>query len=120
MQKKILIIDDDADIRDLLNLQLRRHGFETAFAGDAISALSVARSENPDLILLDLGLPGGEGFTVMERLKAIASLGWIPVIVVSARADAATRRRADTMGVRAYIEKPIDTEKLLEAINAAV
>jgi DNA-binding response OmpR family regulator len=119
-QKKILIVDDDADIRELLNVHLRRNGFDTAFAGDAISALSVARSESPDVILLDLGLPGGEGFTVMERLKAIASLGWIPVIVVSARTDDATRQRADTLGARAYIPKPIDTEKLLEAINAAV
>ena len=115
--KKILIVDDDADIRELLNIQLRKRGYETAFATDAISAISVARKEAPDLILLDLGLPGGEGFTVMERLRSIAAVGWIPVVVVSARDAETNRERALEAGAKAFIQKPIDIDDLLAAIE---
>ena len=117
MSKKILIVDDDADIRELLNIRLRKSGYETAFAVDGISAISAARRENPDLILLDLGLPGGEGYTVMERMKAIASLGWVPVVVVSARDPGTNRQRAIDAGAKAFLEKPIDMDALLTTIE---
>jgi DNA-binding response OmpR family regulator len=112
---KILIVDDESDIRELLNIRLRKRGYDTAFAGDAIAAVSVAQEEMPDLILLDLGLPGGEGLLVLERLRAIASLGWIPVIVVSARDESA--QRALDAGAKAYFPKPIDLDELVEAIE---
>jgi CheY-like chemotaxis protein len=98
-------------------VRLRRAGYDTAFAGDAISAVSVARKEEPDLILLDLGLPGGEGFVVLDRLRAIAALGWVPVIVITARADPTSRQRAEAAGVKAYLQKPIDVERLLAEIS---
>ena len=116
-KKKILIVDDDADVRELLNVRLRRAGYDTAFATDAISAVSAARREEPDLIVLDLGLPGGEGYTVMERLRAIASLGWVPVVVVSARDPAANRQRAIDAGAKAFLEKPIEMDELLATVE---
>ena len=117
---KILIVDDDKDIRELLNIRLRREGYETAFASDGISAISIARKESPDLIVLDLGLPGGEGYSVIERMRDIASLGAVPVIVISAR-DAATHRdRALAAGARAFVEKPIDVDELLGAVRDAI
>ena len=81
-KKKILIVDDDADLRAALNIRLRANGYEVAFAADALSAVAQARKLTPDLILLDLGLPAGDGFSVLERLKANDSLSLIPVIVV--------------------------------------
>ena len=113
---KILIVDDEPDIRELLNVMLRKRGYDTAFAADAISAVSVARKETPDLILLDLGLPGGEGFLVLERLRAIASLGWVPVIVVSAKGESSAQTALDA-GAKAYFSKPIDLDQLLAAIE---
>jgi DNA-binding response OmpR family regulator len=118
--EKILIVDDDADLRELLNLRLRQRGYDTAFAMDAISAVSVARRENPDLIILDLGLPAGEGYVVIERLRAIAALGTVPIIVVSGRADEASRERALTAGARAFIQKPFETEALVGAVEDAL
>jgi two-component system KDP operon response regulator KdpE len=114
---RILIVDDDPDIRELLNIHLRRNDYETFFASDAISAISEARRERPDLIVLDLGLPAGEGITVMERLRAIASTGWVPIIVVSAREPGVSRERALQAGARAFFEKPLDMDALLAAVE---
>src|SRR6187455_1944034 len=83
MATRILIVDDQ-DIRKLLGHRLKADGFEPIFAGDAISAVNQARKEQPDLILLDLMLPAGDGYVVMERLKAMPALEGIPVIVISA------------------------------------
>ena len=109
-----------ADIRQLINLRLRARSYETAFASDAITAMTVAREQRPDLVLLDLGLPGGDGFLIMERMKAIASLSTIPVIVITASDPAATRDRALAAGAQAFLSKPIDVAELAEAVERAL
>ena len=114
---KILIVEDDKDTRQLLKIRLESQGYETAFAADAVGAISAAREERPDLILLDMGLPGGDGVVVMERLKAFPALESIPVIVVSARDPGSTSARAADAGAEAYIQKPIDHYALLDAIH---
>lgn len=117
---KILIVEDDQDTRQLLKIRLESNGYETAFAFDAVSAIGVAREERPDLILLDMGLPGGDGVVVMERLKAFPALAHIPVVVVSARDPSSTEPRATEAGAEAYIQKPIDNEQLLAAVRGAL
>jgi DNA-binding response OmpR family regulator len=67
---KILIVDDDPDLRRGLNLRLRSAHYETAYATDGFSAISMAQKERPDLIILDIGLPAGDGFVVLERTPA--------------------------------------------------
>jgi CheY-like chemotaxis protein len=71
---KILIVDDDQDIRRLLGIRLKANGHKPVFARDAISAVNQARNEQPDLIFLDLMMPNGDGYLVMERLKAMPAL----------------------------------------------
>lgn len=117
---KILIIEDDHDIRRGLNVRLRANDYETAFASDAVMALSIAKKEAPDLILLDLGLPGGDGFVVLERMKNIASLACTPVIVVSARDPKTNEKRALDAGAEAFFQKPVDNKDLLIAIQRAL
>ena len=116
-QRKVLIVEDDADIRGLLNTRLRQHSYDTAIATDGMSALVVARREQPDLIVLDLGLPAGDGFTVMERLRSITVLADVPVVVITARDAATNREKAELLGAVAFVEKPIDFDQLLETLD---
>ncbi len=119
MASKILVIEDDQDIRQLLHLQLTAAGYETSFAPDGATALSTARKERPNLIILDLGLPAGGGFVVMERMKAMPDLEMIPVIVITAR-DPSEGEKAVEMGARRFFSKPFDAEALLAEIRAAI
>jgi DNA-binding response OmpR family regulator len=117
---KVLIIDDDAQIRLGLNARLRASGYQTVFAEDCIGAVSVALRERPDAILLDIGLPGGDGFLVLKRLKANTGLAHIPVIVVSAREPEQNEKRSLEAGAVAYLQKPVENEELLARLSEAV
>jgi CheY-like chemotaxis protein len=119
-EAKILIVDDDQDIRRLLGHRLKTDGYETVFAADAISAVNMARKEEPDLILLDLGLPAGDGYVVMERLKAMPALEGIPIIIVTARDVRVEQDAAALAGADALFQKPFDHERLLGAIRSAL
>lgn len=117
---KILVVEDDADVRLGYQILLRGRGYATCFAADSLAAVSEARKQAPDLILLDLGLPAGDGFVVLQRLRANLQLALIPVIVVSARDAHANRQRALDAGARAYFQKPWNDEELLHAIALAL
>ena len=92
-EKKILIVDDDQHLVLSLAARLRGNGYKVVSATDAISAITVSRKESPDLVILDLGLPAGDGFVVLERLRDIADLMATPVIVLSARDPADNKKR---------------------------
>jgi len=117
---KILVIEDDAVARADLEARLAANGYIVARAADAASALTVVNRERPDLILLDLGLPAGDGFLVLERLRKIAALAVIPVLVITGRSDAETRKRVEALGVAPLLAKPVETEVLLAAIRAGL
>ena len=103
-----------------LNLILRKKGgYQTVAASDAITAMMVARKESPDLIILDVGLPGGNGIQLMRNMKTLVSLACTPMIVVTAR-EAALEREAIAAGAEAFFQKPADTDALLAAIRAAL
>jgi DNA-binding response OmpR family regulator len=118
--KKILLIDDDESLLLGLTLRLRANGYNIVSAVDAISAITVARKELPDLIILDLGLPAGDGFVVLERLKTLADLATIPVIVLSARDPLGNKNRALDAGAVAFFQKPPDNREFLNAIQHAL
>ena|SRR5690349_6898002 len=114
MTKKVLIVDDDAVLRRTLASAFQRSGFTALMAPDAMSALTQARTHTPDLILLDLGLPAGGGFTVLDRLQQFPALSIIPVIVISGQDRAANEPRALAAGVVTYLEKPVTPEQVVE------
>ncbi len=119
-RQKILVIEDDPVARADLQARLAAQGYTVALAADAASALTAVNREGPDLILLDLGLPAGDGFLVLERLRKIKTLATIPVLVVTGRTDPETRKRVEAMGVAPVLVKPVQTEVLLAAIRSAL
>ena len=117
MNKKILIIEDDPDVRLGYHIRLKANNYDTFFAADGLASMTEARKNQPDLIILDLGLPAGDGFAVMERLKASTQLAVIPIIVVSARDPRENGDRALKAGAKAYLQKPVDNDELLAVIR---
>ena len=119
-QKTILVVDDDPDVRLSLHVRLRANDYETIFAADGITGIVEAQKHMPDLIMLDLGLPAGDGFNVLDWLRASDGLSSIPVIVVSGRDRNANRDRVLQAGAKAFLQKPVDNVHLLSAIRQAL
>jgi DNA-binding response OmpR family regulator len=117
MQKKILVVDDDPDVRLGLQLRLTANHYDVLLAGDGVASIAEARKHQPDLIILDLGLPAGDGFSVLERLKANEKLSSIPVVVLSGRDRVGNRDRAITAGAKTFLQKPMANDKLLAVIR---
>ena len=115
--KKILIVEDDADVRLGYQVLLKANHYDTCFAADSLTALSEARKHQPDLIILDLGLPAGDGFVVLERFRSNTYLRMTPVIVVSARDVRANRERSLRAGAKAFVQKPWNDGELLALIS---
>ncbi|MGD0551527.1 MAG: response regulator [Sedimentisphaerales bacterium] len=116
-RKKILIVDDDKDFVHILQLRLTASGYDVVFAMDGVSAIGVARQENPDVILVDIGLPAGDGFSVIERLAVIEKFVFTPIIVITGKDLSAVQQRATLAGAKAVLLKPVNEEKLLTTIR---
>jgi DNA-binding response OmpR family regulator len=117
---KILIVDDDPDLRQALKLRLRANHYETVHAVDGYSAIAQAYKEHPSLIIIDLGLPAGDGFVVLDRLQDDDKLSTIPVVVLTARDPQSNEQRALDAGAAAFFQKPVDNSELLEVIRATL
>lgn len=116
-KKRILIIDDDADARLALTVRLKANGYEIFNAIDGVSAMSEARKCAPDLVILDLGLPAGDGYSVMDRIQNNPQLAGTPVVVVSGRDFRVHRNRALRSGAKTFLQKPVDCEVLMRVVH---
>jgi two-component system, OmpR family, KDP operon response regulator KdpE len=117
---KILVVDDDPDLVRALRLRLRAHNYEVTTASDGYAAIAQAQRERPALIILDLGLPVGDGFVVLDRLQNIDALAGVPVIVLSARDPQVNEERALKAGASAFFQKPADNDELLNVIRVSL
>jgi DNA-binding response OmpR family regulator len=119
-KNKVLVIEDNKEHMMAISIKLKAHNYDVVWAGDGVTAMTVATREKPDAILLDLGLPGGDGFVLLQRLRSLGSTIGIPVIVVSAREPMANRPMAIQAGASAFLQKPVKTDELLSALQRAL
>jgi adenylate cyclase len=117
---QILIVDDNETNRDILDARLRAHGYDLLQAADGEEALAVARAHLPDLILLDVMMPKLDGFEVCRRLKGDASLPFMPIILVTAKADSSDVVAGLEAGADEYLTKPIDQQALVARVRSAL
>lgn len=120
-EKKVLIVEDDNFLRSLTAKRLEKEGYKVAVAIDGESALVTAKDENPDLILLDLLLPGLDGFAVLGKLKANADLKKVPVIVFSNLGQKEDIEKAKLLGADEFLIKANFTlDDVMDKIKAAL
>jgi DNA-binding response OmpR family regulator len=117
---KVLVIDDEAPIRLLCRVNLEAEGIEVAEAGDGEQGLELARTEEPDAILLDVMLPGLHGWAVAERLLEDERTSGIPIIFLTARADLRDRARGMDLGGIDYVTKPFNPVELAPLVRNVV
>ncbi|MBR0883793.1 MULTISPECIES: response regulator [Bradyrhizobium] len=117
MSKRVLVVEDQEDNRQILRDLLASVGYEMIEAHDGEEALVAARTQSPDLILMDIQLPILDGYEATRRIKAQSDLRHIPIIVVTSYALGGDEEKARTAGCDAYVAKPYSARKLLETIN---
>jgi DNA-binding response OmpR family regulator len=117
MKQKILIVEDDTRIAMMLLIRLRAANYETHLAADAVEAMSIAKKDCPDLIVLDISLPGGNGFLVAEWLRDLKETAGVPIIFMTASQKPGLREEAREYRPAAFLEKPFDAKALLAAIQ---
>ena len=117
---KILIVEDEPDMAELVAFKLDRAGFQTVVAQDGLSAVKLAWSEEPDLILLDLMLPGKDGFSVFKDLRRDARTSTTPVIMLTARAQTQDRIEGLEAGADDYLTKPFSPKELILRVESVL
>jgi DNA-binding response OmpR family regulator len=120
MKPRILVADDDDGLRQLLRLILSREGFEVFEAASGEQALALAAAVDPAVILLDVMMPGLDGYDVCRRLKSDQRTGDVPVVFVSAAEDVGRRNDMQKLGAAACIQKPIGPRDLVARIRAVM
>ncbi len=120
VRSKILIVDDSVDSWNLLSTIVKAHDMYPVWAADGMQAMAAAHFQHPQAILLDLGLPGGNGFLILERLKSNHLLSNIPVIVVTVRDRKEAEEKARRLGAVAYVSKPVQVDELMASLQTVL
>ena len=115
---KILIVEDEEDVAKALKLRLKANGYHPMIATDSIQGVTMAHKDKPDLVILDIMLPGGGGFAVAERLKQATDTRHIPIIILTGISG--IEEKAHQIGAAFYLRKPYEPEELLDAIKKAL
>ncbi|MCS7251502.1 MAG: response regulator [Anaerolineae bacterium] len=117
---RVLVVDDDPDARRLIGLVLRRAGHEVLYAGDGVQALEIISQERPDLMILDLMMPGMDGLEVLKAARQRTERATLPVIVLTAKPQTASAADLSFPNVHAHLTKPVSAETLLRAVQEAL
>jgi two-component system cell cycle response regulator DivK len=114
---KVLLVEDNELNRDMLSRRLARRGYDVVFAVDGQQGLEMARSEKPDIILMDMSLPVMDGWEATRRVKADDAIGNVPVIALTAHTMSGDREKALEAGCDDYDTKPVELDRLIEKIE---
>jgi len=118
---KVLLADDDRVLTRLVTAGLKSRGWQVEVAHDAMQALMFAmKAPHPDVIALDIGMPGGTGFAVLKKLQQSSRTGQIPVVVVSGSISEAEEAQVAEFGVAAFLRKPVEAQVLHETLSRAI
>jgi DNA-binding response OmpR family regulator len=120
MSQKILVVEDEPDLLDLVVYNLKKEGFKPLRAETGEKALEIARGERPDLVLLDLMMPGLDGLEVCRRLRASEVTADIPIVMMTARAEEADAVVGLAMGADDYVKKPFGVKELVARVRAVL
>jgi len=117
-KKKVLVVDDEQDVAQALKVRLKTSGYNVVLASDSVQAFTMAHHEKPDLIILDIMIPGGGGFVVAERLQQSQATHHIPIIFLTGIPGG--EDKAYKLGASGYVMKPYHPNELLEIIHRAL
>jgi two-component system, chemotaxis family, chemotaxis protein CheY len=118
--KTVMLVDDDNTVLLATGVRLKSMGYIVYTAKDAVSAVSAVRKNNPDVVVLDISLPAGDGFTVAERLQTLTGSAATPIIFITSSEDTKLREQARKMGAVGFLTKPFDATQLADAIETAL
>lgn len=118
--KTVLLVEDDPNISLAYGVRLKAMGYTVHTAKDAVSAVSQVNKHHPDVVLLDISLPAGDGFIVAERIKNLTSAAATPIIFITASNKPGLRERALALGAVGFLNKPFDATQLANAIEVAL
>jgi DNA-binding response OmpR family regulator len=118
--RRILVSDDDRRTLEAVKVRLMAEGFDVEVATDGYQAVAMARTLKPDLVILDIGMPAGDGFSVHERIRQIPELDGVPIIYMTGQDPEAVARRAVRDGARAVLHKPFRGAELVEECRNAL
>jgi DNA-binding response OmpR family regulator len=116
----VLLVDDDEDVRNMTKVNLEFEGFEVTEAVDGFDGLAQARAHRPDAIVLDVMMPGRDGLDVLRQIRMDPTMGPLPIVVLTARADVATERTADEAGATAFVAKPFRVQELADTLRLLI
>lgn len=120
MAKNVLVIEDEPNIIEAISFILSRDGWRVATHSNGVDAVSAVQSRRPDLVILDVMLPGRSGYDILRDLRAAAETADLPVLMLTARGQTKDREMAQTLGASRFMSKPFSNAEVLEAVNDLV
>jgi two-component system OmpR family response regulator len=118
MDKRVLLIEDEPNLIEAIRFILTRDGWAVQTHSDGATALARIREARPDVVVLDVMLPGRSGFDILDELRADADFAALPVLMLTAKGQAADRERAERAGVSRFMTKPFSNAEVLASVNA--
>ena len=116
-QKTVLIVDDEEDFADMIQMRLEANNYRVVVAHDGLSGIETAKTEQPSAVLLDVMMPGIDGFKTLHEMKMDSEIRDIPVIMLTAKGESKSILRAQQSGAVDYLIKPVDSDRMLALLK---